>query len=65
MPVAGKVPGAKTLRSIGVGVTGMTSGSIWEKLELPALKVNPEVTRIVTIDPATGADKVIFERGTN
>jgi len=37
-------------------------GSVWEEVELPALKKNPDVTRVTVIDPATGAERVIFER---
>lgn len=38
-------------------------GNVWETAELPALMNNPNVTKIITIDPATGASKVIFLRG--
>lgn len=34
-------------------------GNIWETRELPALMSNPKVTRIVTIDPASGIAKRI------
>ena len=37
-------------------------GNVWETVELPALMNNPNVTQIITIDPATGASKVIFTR---
>lgn len=37
-------------------------GSVWEEVELPALRKNPDVTRVTVIDPATGAERVIFER---
>ena len=37
-------------------------GNIWENIELPRLKVNPNVTKITTIDPKTGVEKIIFER---
>jgi hypothetical protein len=36
--------------------------SIWLQKELPALKSNPAVTRITTIDPATLVETVIFKR---
>lgn len=37
--------------------------NVWETAELPALINNSNVTKIITIDPATGASKVIFSRG--
>ncbi|GAB2590265.1 hypothetical protein ISP15_17810 [Dyella jejuensis] len=38
-------------------------GNVWETSELPNLMNNPNVNQIITIDPATGAQKVIFNRG--
>ncbi len=38
-------------------------GSIWEKVELPALMANPNVARIIRVNPATGAETVIFSKG--
>lgn len=35
---------------------------LWENIELPRLKNNPNVTKITTIDPKTGIEHVIFER---
>lgn len=40
-------------------------GNIWENIELPRLKNNPNVTKITTIDPKTGIEHVIFERWEN
>ena len=37
-------------------------GNIWENVELPRLKNNPNVTKITTIDPKTGVENVVFER---
>ena len=37
-------------------------GNIWENVELPRLMKNPNVTKITTIDPKTGVEKIIFER---
>lgn len=37
-------------------------GSVWETVELPVLKSNPNVTSITVIDPATGLRTVIFKR---
>ena len=37
-------------------------GNIWENVELPRLKNNPNVTRIIIIDPKTKIIKIIFER---
>ena len=36
--------------------------NVWENKELPALKNNPAVTKIVQIDPQTRAETVIFQR---
>ncbi|HHT7815814.1 TPA: hypothetical protein ACT2IN_000841 [Streptococcus suis] len=41
----------------------LREGNIWENIELPRLKNNPKVTKITTIDPKTGLETVIFERG--
>lgn len=40
----------------------LRQGNIWENVELPRLKSNPNVTKITTIDPKTGLEKIIFER---
>ena len=37
-------------------------GSVWEVVELPALKENPNVTSITTIDPANGVKTIIWKR---
>jgi hypothetical protein len=42
--------------------TSLREGNVWETRELGALQANPEVTRIVTIDPTTGRMTTIFER---
>ncbi|MFC5583035.1 hemagglutinin repeat-containing protein [Rhodanobacter terrae] len=36
--------------------------NVWETVELPALKANPNVTQIIQTDPATGVSTVIFKR---
>ena len=36
--------------------------STWQRIELPTLQANPNVARIIRIDPATGAETVIFSR---
>ncbi len=40
----------------------LRQGNIWENVELPRLKSNPNVKKITTIDPKTGYEKIIFER---
>ena len=42
--------------------TKLRDGNIWENVELPRLRNNPNVTKITIIDPKTGAEKIIFER---
>ena len=37
--------------------------SIWELFELPALINNPAVHKVIGIDPKTGSEKIIFQRG--
>lgn len=37
-------------------------GNIWEVVQLPALKANPQITEIVAVDVNTGAETTIFER---
>ena len=40
----------------------LQDGNIWEKVELPALMQNPNVSKITTIDPDTMAEIIVFER---
>ncbi|WP_158961582.1 hypothetical protein [Myroides fluvii] len=40
----------------------LRKGNVWENYELPALKQNPNVTKIITIDPKTRKEKIIFKR---
>jgi RHS repeat-associated protein len=40
----------------------MRPGNVWETKELPALKANPNVTKITQIDPSTRAETVIYTR---
>ena len=47
--------------SCGYGAE-LRTGNIWENVELPRLMKNPNVTKITTIDPKTGVEKIIFER---
>jgi RHS repeat-associated protein len=49
-----------TVRAV-VG-TQIRDDAIWTTIELPTLLNNPNVTRIVTIDPATGAETTILQR---
>jgi hypothetical protein len=42
--------------------TNLRPGGVWETVELPRLIGNPNVTKIVVIDPDTGLQKTIFER---
>lgn len=40
----------------------LRKGNVWENVELPRLKLNPNVTKIITIDPVTKVEIVVFER---
>ncbi|MEZ0049228.1 hypothetical protein ABIA30_000218 [Mycobacterium sp. MAA66] len=42
--------------------SNLRPGNIWENVELPRLMTNPNVTRIVVVDPDTGMERVVFER---
>ncbi|MFZ2240719.1 MAG: hypothetical protein WAV90_14505 [Gordonia amarae] len=37
-------------------------GNVWETVELPRLMDNPNITKIVVIDPATGRETTVFQR---
>ena len=40
----------------------LRTGNIWENIELPRLKANPNVTKITIIDPKTQMETIIFKR---
>ncbi|ADB40277.1 hypothetical protein [Spirosoma linguale] len=40
----------------------LREGNVWENIELPRLKNNPNVSKITIIDPETLAERVIFKR---
>ena len=40
----------------------LRTGNIWENIELPRLKANPNVTKITIIDPKTQVETIIFKR---
>ena len=44
-----------------VGSNVNTQG-VWNRIELPILKTNPNVTKIILIDPATQIETIIFTR---
>jgi hypothetical protein len=52
--------GASGTAHVVLGTT--RPGNIWENVQLPALKANPRIERIVAIDADTGAEETIFER---
>jgi hypothetical protein len=45
-----------------VHVVPLRPGNIWETVELPALKANDKVTKIIKINPDTGAETILFSR---
>ena len=42
--------------------SSLRKGNVWENIELPTLKRNPKVTKIIVMDPETRREKIIFER---
>ena len=40
----------------------LRQGNIWETIKLPRLKTNPNVINIITIDPKTLQETIIFKR---
>lgn len=42
--------------------TELRPGNTWETTEFPELRANPAVSRVIRIDPSTGAMTVIFNR---
>jgi hypothetical protein len=38
------------------------AGSVWNTVEFPALKVNPNVTKIIQVDPVSLKELIIFSR---
>ncbi|WP_421845684.1 hypothetical protein [Mycobacterium sp.] len=42
--------------------SNLRPGNVWEAIELPRLMDNPNVTKIVVIDPETGNETTIFKR---
>jgi len=53
--------GAKGDVRVVLGDT-LRPGNVWETVELPALRANTSVRRIIRLDPTTGAETVIFRR---
>ncbi|WP_231997202.1 hypothetical protein [Mycobacterium sp. 1245111.1] len=43
--------------------SNLRPGNVWQTVEIPRLMENPDITRIVQIDPDTGHSTTIFERG--
>lgn len=42
--------------------SNLRPGNVWQNIEIPRLIENPDITRIVQIDPDTGTAVTIFER---
>ncbi len=40
----------------------LREGNIWENFELPALKANPNVKKIILVDPKTKTEKLIYKK---
>ena len=55
---------AENVRGEVYAVVGsnLRPGSLWETVELPWLISNPNVTKVVVIDPEIRLQKTIFER---
>jgi hypothetical protein len=52
--------GARGEARVVLGAT--RPGNIWDTVQLPALKKNRHITRVVAIDPNTSDESIIFER---
>ncbi|MBB4856399.1 hypothetical protein HNP40_003818 [Mycobacteroides chelonae] len=37
-------------------------GNVWQTVELPRLMENPNVSRVVVVDPDTGIETIVFQR---
>ena len=46
----------------GLQQDALRINSVWTEVEYPALRANPSVTRIVSVDPRTGAEAVLWSR---
>lgn len=42
--------------------SNLRPGNVWQTVELPRLMDNPNVTKIIMIDPETAKETAIFER---
>lgn len=42
--------------------TNLRPGNVWESVEISRLMVNPNVTRIIQVDPDTGVSTIVFQR---
>jgi hypothetical protein len=42
--------------------SNLRHGNIWQSVELPALQRNPNVSRVIQVNPTTGAESVLWGR---
>lgn len=54
--------GAKGTVRVIIGDSSRPS-SIWETIEFPTLKANPNVKTVIKVEPITGTETIIFKRG--
>jgi hypothetical protein len=40
----------------------LRTSSIWGRIEFPALKANPDVISIISVNPSTGAEMLLWSK---